>query len=196
MKSQLFLAFLFSATIAVSPSAFGASILLNAETPATGSNLASSPLITSLGTISFVGIIKNSYDVNMGSSNGHVFSTDNAFTAGTTGQVIEPASFVFGFDVDSITTTYGGNAGGILIQAFDGNGMLVDAFSQASTGGASPIGPVTLSGVGIRELRFEDPFAVLVALDNLVITAVPETTSMLLLPAIGCASLAIRRRPL
>ena len=199
MKSVFLLAFLSWAIFAIPTSAFGASILLNAESPETGSNLGSSPLITPLGAISFAGLVIGNYEEDMGPDSNHIFSTDNGTLFGTTGQIIQPAHFLFDFDVESVTFIYGGNSGNILVEALDGAGLLVDSFFQANTGPGQPKGPVTLMGGAIRQLRFNDtttfpPGGHLAALDNITITTVPETTSMLLAIFAAIISLSVRRR--
>ena len=164
-------------------------ITLDAETPATGRNLDTTPLTTSFGTISFVGTVLPRYDSDMPS--GYAFSTDNGMVPGSSGNVIEPASLMFDFDVESIEFLYGGNAGTILVQALNINGTVVDSFFQNDTYKGQPIGPVTLSGGNIREVRYEDTDDTLVSLDNILIEPVPEPATIALL---GLGGLLLRRR--
>lgn len=164
-------------------------IILDAETPATGRNLDTTPLTTFFGTISFVGTVLPQYDDDMPS--GYAFSTDNGAVTGSSGNVIEPASLMFDFDVESVEFLYGGNSGTILVQALDINGTVVDSFFQNDTYSGQPIGPVTLSGGNIREIRYEDTDMVLVSLDNILIEPIPEPGTVSLL---GLGSLALLRK--
>ena len=142
-------------------------ISLDAETPETGSNLDTTALVTPFGTISFIGTVLPQYDDDMPS--GYAFSTDNGGVTGSSGSVIEPASLIFDFDVESVEFIYGGKSGSILVQALDSEANVVDSFFQNDTYTSQPIGPVTLSGGNIREIRYEDIEIVLVSLDNILI---------------------------
>src|SRR5215217_8084062 len=130
--------------------AFADSVLLNADTPATGSDLDIMPLVTPYGTITFVGEI-----IDHGS--------DPEFNAaGAAGDVFDivgnnsRAQLSFSFDVSSVTFIYGGNIGVFDIVARDINGAVVDSFFQADTNEDQPAGPVTLHGLGIRSLFWQD----------------------------------------
>jgi len=164
-------------------------ISLDGETPATGRNLSTTPLITSFGTISFIGTVLPQYDSDMPS--GYAFSTDNGSVTGSSGNVIVPASLMFDFDVKSVEFLYGGNSGDILVQALDITGAVVDSFFQDDTYTGQLIGPVTLSGGNIREIRYEDTSIVLVSLDNILVEPVPEPATIALL---GLGGLLLRRR--
>ncbi len=161
-----------------------AMITLDADSAATGSNLQTSPLETALGTISFVGEIRDR-------------DGDEEFlAAGALGDVFDIggtangswAQLSFSFDVSSISFIYGGNYGSINLLARDISGVTVDSFYQSSTYSGQSAGPVTLSGVGIRSLYWEDPGNEFAALDNIVIddggsAPVPEPSTILLMGA-------------
>lgn len=179
---------LFALAIACSlvSGATAATILLDADTPATGSNLDVAPLVTPYGTITFDAEVRPTADPDLvaAGSTGNVFDVNNT----------ETATMLFDFDVESITFLYGGNDGVMDIRAFDINDLLVDSFFQGNTGDGQLAGPVTLSGGGIRKLFWQDPGLNFAAIDNLVIE-IPEP-SALSLAAVGLAALlvAIRRR--
>ncbi len=144
-------------------------LVLDADTVATGSTLDTTPLVTAYGTITFDGEIRDrdgDPDFNTAGASGDVFDifTDN-----------NPVTLSFDFDVLSARFIYGGNDGDILIEARDIGGTLVDSFYQASTLDGQPAGPITLSGSGIRTLSWQDSkkdmtFA---PLDNILLT-MPE----------------------
>ena len=141
-----------------------ASLILDADTVETGSELDTAPLLTSLGTVSFVGEIRNTADpdlIALGST-GDVFDISN-----DTSQAI----MMFDFDVASISFIYGGNVGIFDISAIDGFGNIVDSYFADDTGDGAFAGPVTLSGTGIRSLFWSDPGFSYAALDNILITA-------------------------
>jgi hypothetical protein len=149
-------------------SSFGApTILLDADTPATGSLLGTQPLVTPFGTITFDGEMRDRNgdpEFNDAGALGDVFDIHNT--------PIQTAELSFGFSVQSLTFIYGGNFGSILVEARDGSGVVVDSFFQADTSGGQPAGPITLSGSNIRSLNWEDTelgnnFA---ALDNIIVS--------------------------
>jgi hypothetical protein len=138
------------------------SVYLDADTPATGSLLQTQPLVTPLGTITFLGEVRLTSDPELAAAG----SVGNVF------DIIAPNSdalMSFDFDVSSITFIYGGNTGGILLEARDAAGAVVDSFFQASTNTGQPAGPETLMGVGIRALYWVDPGANFAAIDNVTI---------------------------
>lgn len=155
----------------------GPTIFLDADTPATGSNLDTTPLTTPYGDITFVGEFKSG-------------SSDTEFTAagagGNTFNIIEPGSLTaelfFDFDVISLEFIYGGNIGDIKIEARDEYGVVVDDFYQASTYGGQPAGPITLSGSGIRSLYWTDTQSSIgyAALDNITLTVIPSPGAVVL----------------
>jgi hypothetical protein len=165
-----------------------ATIILDADTPATGSDLDLAPLVTSFGTITFSGEIRDR-------------DSDPEFTAaGASGDVFDifdlptsTALLTFSFDVSSITFIYGGNVGVFDIEARDIGGSVVASFFQLSTDGGQPAGPITLAGPGIRSLFWTDPGNSFAPIDNVEIepAAVPEPSTLLLL---GAGMLAAGRR--
>jgi hypothetical protein len=168
-------------------------IFLDADTPATGSDLDSGPLVTPYGTITFAGEIRDK-------------DGDPEFdAAGASGDVFDildgtGAQLLFDFDVASFTFIYGGNAGVMDITAFDAANNIVDSFFQASTEAGQPAGPEMLSGVGIRRVFWQDPGFSFSAIDNVTIVTqdpvgeIPEPASMALF-ALGAVGLAgLRRR--
>jgi len=164
-----------------------AQIYLDADTPATGSLLATTPLLTPYGTITFQGQIRDR-------------DGDPEFdAAGALGNVFNipgdglPAQLSFDFPVVSATFIYGGNMGSFLIEARDAFGGVVSSFYQANTYTGQPAGPVTLTGAGIRSLWWhDDPGMTFCAMDNISIN-VPEPATMSLL-ALGGLLLVRRRR--
>jgi hypothetical protein len=137
-------------------------VFLDADTPETGSELQSAPLLTAFGEVSFIGEIRITGDIDL-------------VAAGSTGNVMDigapdsSAELSFGFDVESITFIYGGNVGVMSVEARDADGLVVDSFFQASTGDGEPAGPVTLQGERIRSLRWEDPDNSFAPLDNMAL---------------------------
>ena len=128
-------------------------IVLDADTVGTGSTIDSVPLHTRFGTINAVGTveIRDTADPDLAAAGsvGDVFDIINAPSS--------KAEIFFDFDVESITFVYGGNWGGIVVEARDAGGAAVDSFVQTDTSDEEPAGPQTLSGSGIRSLHWEDP---------------------------------------
>jgi hypothetical protein len=165
------------------------SYLLDADTPTTGSNLATTPLTTPFGTITFAGDIialgAGDPEFNAAGASGNVF--DIEFNT--------PAQLLFSFDVSAITFIYGGNVGVFNAQARDVNGVIVSTFFQASTDVGQPAGPITMTGPGIRRLTWSDPMRSFCAIDNVRIdVAVPEPGGVTLLLASICGTHLVRRR--
>jgi hypothetical protein len=170
---------------------FGApTILLDADTPATGSLLGAVPLVTPYGTITFDGEIRDrdaDPEFNAAGALGNVFDIYNT--------PIQTAKLSFDFDVQSVTFIYGGNSGDILVEARDAFDVVVDSFYQANTDGGQPAGPVTLSGSGIRSLYWEDTFTGMsfAPLDNITLSVIPAPGAILL-GSIGVGVLSWLRR--
>lgn len=175
-----------AAVLALAGGASAGDIFLDGDTPATGSDLGTMPLVTSFGTITFMGELRadpSDPDFIAAGASGNVFDIDNSSTA----------SLRFDFDVESITFIYGGNVGVFDIEARDIDGNPVDSFFQADTDDGQPAGPITLSGRGIRELFWQDaPFS-FAAIDNVDIT-VPAPGAAGLMALGGVALVARRRR--
>lgn len=136
-------------------------IFLDADTPATGSNLDAESLATLFGNITFAGeIVLNHNDPDM-------------VAIGSLGAVFDvygSAEISFDFDVASVSFIYGGNRGGFNIEARDINGEVMDSFFQADTGDGEPAGPITLTGPNIRSLYWQDPEGSFAPIDNVTIT--------------------------
>lgn len=136
-------------------------LLLDFDTPDSGSELATGSWLSPLGLIEFEGEFRN------------IDGSDPDFdAAGAVGNGLDIgdgsiAELRFAFDVDSVSFVYGGNAGVFDIAAYDAMGDLVDSFFQASTDDGQPAGPETLSGPGIRRLVWQDPGNSFAPIDNL-----------------------------
>ena len=152
-------------------------ITLDFDTPATGSEIVSTPLVTPFGIISAV-------DVELNSPSDPEF-----IAAGASGNVIDHlggvSSLLFDFDVDSIQLIYGGNGGNITIQTRNAFGDILDSFFQADTDSGQPAGPITLNGPAIRKLEWFESSGSFAVLDNIQITTgdsgVPEPSTIVLL---------------
>jgi hypothetical protein len=142
-------------------------IKLDADSVATGSTLDTTPLVTSLGTISATGTVEiratADPDLALAGSGGNVMDT-LAPAAG--------ATMKFDFDVNALTFVYGGNGGEITVTARDAANNIVDQFFQADTGNGLPAGPQTLAGKGIRSLTWKDPSGNFAPLDNIKILGI------------------------
>lgn len=136
----------------------GSTIFLDADTPATGSNLDTEPLVTAFGSITFAGeIVSNYHDPDM-------------VAVGSLGAVFDvfgSAELFFDFDVFSVSFIYGGNVGGFNIEARCINEEVIDSFSQTDTSDGEPAGPITLTGPNIRSLYWQDPRGSFAPIDNI-----------------------------
>jgi hypothetical protein len=119
-----------------------ATISLDAMTPQTGSNLATEPLVTPYGTITYSGYLTDGVFW-------HDFATPSGYPS------LPYAEFNFSFDVDSISFIFGGAKGGIYAEALDNNGAVVDSYLTLEAGYFQGP-PVTVSGPGIRRFTFLD----------------------------------------
>ena len=158
---------------------YGDSIFLDFENPESGSSLGVEPLESAAGLIFFEGEF------------GQVPKTDQDFVdAGAFGNMLDidndtsTAVLVFDFDVSSLTFIYGGGPGLFDVSAFDIDGNVVDSFFQPSTDVGEDAGPLTLEGIGIRQLAWTDPGFNFAAIDNLTITVVPE-------PSMCCVAIVL-----
>jgi len=172
--------------LSVSSLANAGLIYLDADTVSTGSTLISSSLITSLGTVNFSGEIRNTSD-------------NDLIAAGSVGNVFDindnGALFTFDFDATSITFIFGGNTGIFNMVAKDILGNTVDSFFTDDTGDGATAGPITLSGIGIRSLYWEDPGYSFAAIDNVWISNtsdIPEPSTLAIF-ALGIMGLASRK---
>ena len=186
---KLRIAALVMAMIATLPGAArAAAITLDFDSVATGSEIISTPLVTSLGTITASVSGGDLFITPIGLQ--HVASDDSY------GQL------AFDFDVATISFLLAPARGGVFTaQALDASFAIVDAFFDADASDSSPSGPVTLSGAGIRYLRFGDFPDGLTAgeIDDVRISdvaEVPEPATMLLLGSglIGAGVQRYRRR--
>ena len=96
-----------------------------------------------------------------------------------------------------VSFLYGGNLGSFIIEALGIDDNLLDSFYQADTMDA-PIGATTLYCFddAIRSLRFMDnsPLGEVAEMDNLMITGVPEPSTIILLGFGGLALIKNRRK--
>ena len=150
------------------PVQVGGLIYLDADTPATGSDLDIAPLVTPHGTITFTGEIRAIADNDMVPAGAAGDGFDIA------DQPISTAMLEFDFDVMSVTFLYGGNIGVCDVEARDVGGLVLDTF-QANTGHGEPVGPAAVSGIGIRSLVWIDPYNNYLSLDNILIS--PQGTT-------------------
>ncbi len=150
-----------------------AMIYLDGDSPATGSALGTTPLVTPLGTVTFSGEFSSGSDPDLtaAGSTGNVFDIDNGS---------QQATLFFDFDVASFTFLYGGNIGHIDIRGRDINNVVVASFFQADTNAGQPAGPITLTGTAMRSLFWTDTTGSFAPLDNIQVSNVPEPTSGLL----------------
>ncbi len=180
--TAVILSLAFTANLSASPTIF-----LDADTPATGSNLDTTLLTTSYGDITFDGEIQiisgdyNDVEFIAAGASGNAF---NILDPGSTGS--QTAELFFDFDVVSIEFIYGGNWGEINIEARDGLGDMLDFYYQDSTFTGEDAGPITLYGSGIRSLYWEDTVVFAgtpmdyAGLDNITITVIPSPSAVVL----------------
>ena len=143
-----------------------ATIYLDGDTPATGSNLGTTPLVTAFGTITFTGEFRTGGDVDATAAG----SVGNIFDGSGSSPAV--ASFAFDFDVCSFSFVYGGNSGNITVEALDSGNAVINSFFQADTGASQPAGPQNLVAAipPTRTLRWSDTAGSFVFLDNIEIT--------------------------
>jgi hypothetical protein len=152
-------------------------VLLDGDTPQTGSNLETEPLNTPYGSITYHG----------GTVQGE-FYHDFAYMTSPY------AELIFNFDVDSISLTAYSLAGGIYTAALDINGSVIDSHHTLDN---ILFYPISLSGTGIRSLRFVDGRldGGWASIDDVVLTTsapiVPEPISSTLF-VVGGATLGFR----
>lgn len=166
-----------------------ATVMLDFDTLATGSDIVNNPLSTADGTIT------------ASASGGNLFLT-NGSAGGMVGNVLrfdessdgEYGQLAFDYSVSSLSFLYAGFlSGAFTAQVLDASFNIVDSFYDSYTDDDTPGGPITLSGSDIHYFRFFDgPGGLSFAgVDDLQITAalVPEpgTLSLLTLGLIGLA---------
>lgn len=166
MKNNIKRFFMAVSILLASSQTFASTVYLDADSFATGSGLVTTPLVTSLGTISYIGGELSTFadpDFTAVGASGNNFNIGDNLTA----------EFTFDFDVQSISFIFGGNGGAFDIFARDIDGNTVDSYSGTTENGAFA-GPMTLAGAGIRSLFWsDDPGWNFAALDNVTISAVP-----------------------
>jgi hypothetical protein len=169
-------------------------IYLDADTPATGSDLGTTPLVTPYGNITFVGeIVSGVFDSEFDAAGADGNTFDILGPSDTPSQAAE---LFFDFDVVSIEFIYGGNDGSIYIEAQDDLGNMLVSFSQADTTSGQPAGPETLSGSGIRSLYWEDTVngMTYASLDNITLTTYIPAPGALVLAGIGVSFVSWLRK--
>ena len=177
-KLQKFSVFpVFLMLIAV-PAVRAGTVTLDFETPATGSQLISSPLFTSIGKIT----LSNATDIGVYGPTGKGVRHSLSANPGV-------ARFDFDFNVSSITFDFNGYGGGVFTaQVLDGLNAVINSYFDPSTRCASTCfdGHVTLAGSGIKAMIFADwPGGIDQSfVDNMTIVGgVPEPASIVLFSA-------------
>jgi hypothetical protein len=137
-------------------------LVLNADTPQTGST-GPGNFSTPFGPVNFAGELvafaTSDPEFNAAGALGNQFDIVGAASS---------AQLKFGFRASSITFIYGGNSGGITVEALNAANTVVASFTQADTFTGQPAGPVTLAAPNIRSLRWNDPsLGAFAGLDNL-----------------------------
>ena len=146
------------------------SVYLGADTEATGSLLESRALVTSYGYVE----LSNSAEI--------LSVTDpDALSAGAFGKGFDvggpnpgTGQLDFSFEVNSVRLTYGGNVGGIRIEARDLAGDVIDSFFQPNTSTGEFAGPITLSGGPIRTIHWAETTGSYAILDEIHLEVVPS----------------------
>lgn len=167
-----------------------ATITLDFDTPATGSNIITTPFVTTEGTITASASEGSSLSLSVfpgGSGNGlrHSQTTDSSF-----------AQLAFDFDVTSVTFLFAGfTAGDFSAQLLDSALNVLDSFFDDDTNSDLPGGPVTLSGSGARFFRFLDSPSGGIAsgVDNVSIETAVPAPPILALMGLGLVGLGYRR---
>ena len=170
-------------------------VFLDGDTPATGSLLPGTPLVTPFGTVNLSGAltVPPAEDIDMTAlgSLGRKFAGNATFPVGV---------LSWDFDVQEISLLYGGNLGGITVEALNAANVVLDTFTQADTTDGMPAGPLTLTGLGIRSLRWFDPVATntFAIVDNVSLNVTPEPGSLILcgiaFSCLGAGGLKRRRK--
>ena len=145
-------------------------ILLDADTPATGMNLDTMPLITQYGSITYNGWIDE------GGPYGGEFVHDHAYTP-----YLPYSEFSFNFDVDSVSFFFGDSwTGDFYAEALDVNGSVIDSYYSEVTLQT----PVSVTASGIRSFTFTSTNSGWSAIDNVILatsaSVAPEPISSIL----------------
>ena len=172
--------------------ASAAVINLDFETAATGLNLASGPLATPFGNISF----SNGNVLVIGPEGHALYSNTHTWSSW--------ARLDFAFDVTALTFDFNGFGGGVFTaEALDASNNVVTSYYLGSTSCGTSCwdgDDIVLTAPGIRAFRFADaPNGIEQSVvDNvrLNVNSVPDAGSSLLLLGIGLAGLRTWKRRL
>jgi hypothetical protein len=197
-RSRLVLASLCLSLFAAVP-AGASTISINFNTPTTGLNILTTPLVTSAGLVTATASGTSTLQLlALGGLDNHLVHVQSDGDA-------DYAQLAFSFDVFSIQFRYEGNGGGAFTgRALDASLNVLATFFDPDTN-PDPSGPVTItSSTAIRFFRFADTpgDTVTVGIDDVVLDTtdpstaetVPEPATVVLLGGSLLAGIARRRR--